>query len=193
MEKKKLRMHLRDNYADISGMSIKHFKPRLLSVPPPCLAQPQDQWGGVPGTRLWWRGALSSAMYLCSLWHKDTHASLKSRDGADKCRSVPQGHFRNDVEACPAGHTNMNRMVLCWPRGSAIPTPARGQGMPQGPSLKGSNQDSTQKACWRHDKHDFTNNKTVHTHIYIYTTSFCSIPAAFCCPQCQSWKGPSEN
>ena len=76
MEKKKLRMQSKDNYALFLVCLQNTSWWSLLSRPQPCLIWPQDQ--GVPGTELRGVGPLSP-MHFCPIWHKDPLASMKSR------------------------------------------------------------------------------------------------------------------
>lgn len=47
MEKKKLRMHLKDNYANISGVYIKYFKAEtLVGTPTPLHSTLESRRGG---------------------------------------------------------------------------------------------------------------------------------------------------
>lgn len=58
MEKKKQRMQLKDDYANISGVHIKYFKVEPAVGTRPCLTQPQYQGEGNPGGKLKWRKVL---------------------------------------------------------------------------------------------------------------------------------------
>lgn len=58
MKKKKLRMQLKDNSADISGVYLKYNNVKPAVSTQPCLTQPRYRGCGVPGTKLKWREVL---------------------------------------------------------------------------------------------------------------------------------------
>lgn len=134
MEKKKLRLQVKDNCDNISAVYIRYFRVEPAVSTPTLLHPASVSRRGSPWNWTKVDRGPSSAMHLCPVWHKDPTLSWIQEIGTDRCWVNSPGSASGMMWKQATQETPHKQGVTCWPRQPAPSTPAReGTGDASGP------------------------------------------------------------